>query len=73
MIDRFDLRTSDVRRSTVLQGPATGRSFISTAIVNDSINYADDLRKYPITKVDPASKTSQTTKRPIWVRTQTLS
>lgn len=41
----FDLRESAVRRSMVLQGPVNGRSFISTALVNDSYAYGDDLRK----------------------------
>ena len=45
MLDRFDLRSSEVRRSTVLAGPPTGRSFISTAVVNNSVSYGDDLRK----------------------------
>ena len=43
----FDLRESAVRRSMVLNQPANGRSFISTALVNDSYAYGDDLRKYP--------------------------
>lgn len=47
MMDRFDLRESTVRRSTVFptSNSITGRSYISTALVNDSVNYGDDLRK----------------------------
>lgn len=45
MLDRFDLRESSVRRSTVFSPSMTGRSFISTALVNESVAYADDLRK----------------------------
>jgi hypothetical protein len=39
------MRESTVRRSTVFPSSNTGRSFISTALVNDSIAYGDDLRK----------------------------
>ena len=47
MFGGFDLRESTVRRSTVFPaGPITTRSYISTALVNDSVAYGDDLRKY---------------------------
>ena len=63
--DRFDLRESTVRRSTVFPaGPSTTRSYISTALVNDSISHADDLRKYCYFDLDHEFKTYLTTKRP---------
>ena len=45
MLGGFDLRESAVRRSAVFNRGETGRSFINTALVNDSIAYGDDLRK----------------------------
>lgn len=40
------------------------RSFISTAIVNDSLAYGDDLRKYLIFNSDPVFRTYPTTAKP---------
>lgn len=45
------------------------RSFISTAIVNDSLAYGDDLRKYACFESGRASRTCPTTRRPTWERT----
>lgn len=69
MMNQYELRESSVRRSNVFQNFNPGRSFISTAIVNDSVAYADDLRKYTILKEDPASKISPTTRRTTWAKT----
>jgi hypothetical protein len=45
MINQYEMRESTVRRSNVFQNFNPGRSFISTALVSDSVAYADDLRK----------------------------
>ena len=48
MDSRLNARESYLRQSYVLNGGvnASNRSFISTALINDSIAYGDDLRKY---------------------------
>lgn len=63
MINQYELRESTVRRSHVFQNFNPGRSFISTALVNDSVAYGDDLRKYPICYQGPVYKTYPTTKK----------
>jgi hypothetical protein len=64
MLDRFDLRESSVRRSTVFPPSITGRSYISTALVNESVAYADDLRKYFFCKEDHEFKICPTIRKP---------
>ena len=47
-MDRSNVRESYMRGSYVLNNTANGvnRSFISTALIGDSLAYNDDLRKY---------------------------
>jgi len=44
-MNQYEMRESNIRRSTVFQNFNPGRSFISTAMVSDSVAYGDDLRK----------------------------
>lgn len=48
MMDRSNVRETHLRQSYVFQNGSSSmqRSYISTSLVNDSLSYGDDLRKY---------------------------
>jgi len=59
-------RETYLRQSYVFSNavPYQQRSFISSSLVNDSLAFGDDLRKYFLTYLDPVSKICPTTRRP---------
>ena len=48
MLDRSGYRETHLRQSYVFNSGSVNmqRSYISTSLVNDSLNFNDDLRKY---------------------------
>ena len=59
-MDRSNVRDSYMRSSYVFNTAGNNnanRSFISTALIGDSLAYNDDLRKYSIWNVGPVSRT----------------
>ena len=66
-MDRSNVRETHLRQSYVFHNGATNmqRSYISTSLVNDSLNFNDDLRKYAFFHVGPESRIYPTTRKPI--------
>lgn len=74
-MDRSHVRETHLRQSYVFQNGGTNmqRSYISTSLVNDSLNFNDDLRKYPFFYLGPEFRIYRITRKLIWVTTSNSS